>query len=153
MAAIWKRATPPQYRMLRIIAGAVRNAAHAHRHDLPNSFARSVAKRAVGTLTADWPDVLAAKNQRRHEVVRAKLSMPDHRRSDLAQGQSKGDRLGFRRSPIRKAWNEIAMQMWKIKRGGSSEQYLAHVRALQLLDEAQRIIDAAQPECARASRS
>jgi hypothetical protein len=44
-----------------MIEGAVRNAAHAHPEvRVPERFARSVAKRAAGTLTANWPDVLAA---------------------------------------------------------------------------------------------
>jgi hypothetical protein len=70
---LWNRATPSQYRMLRAIAGAVRNAAHAHRLEIPKSFARSVAKRATGTLTAQWPDVLAATANRRQEGSRDRL--------------------------------------------------------------------------------
>lgn len=52
MATLYKRATKEQQQMLRIVAGAVRNAAHAHGIVLEKNFARSVAKRAVGTLSA-----------------------------------------------------------------------------------------------------
>lgn len=49
-----------QWRLLRIISGAVKNAADAHpEFGIDKKFARSVAKRAVGTLTAQWPEVLA----------------------------------------------------------------------------------------------
>lgn len=60
MASLYKRANPAQQMMLRIVAGAVKNAADAHGVALPKSFARSVAKRLAGTLTAQWPEVLAA---------------------------------------------------------------------------------------------
>lgn len=61
MATLWKRANGPQYRMLKIVSGAVLNTANAHPGVLPDkNFARGVAKRAVGTLTAQWPEVLAA---------------------------------------------------------------------------------------------
>jgi hypothetical protein len=33
--------------------------------------------------------------------------------------------------------------MWKVKREGTPEQYAAHVQVLKLLDEAQRLLDAA----------
>jgi hypothetical protein len=55
MATLYKRADERQQVMLRIVAGAVRNAAHAHGMPVDREmmrFARSVAKRAVGTLTA-----------------------------------------------------------------------------------------------------
>lgn len=61
MVSLYKRATPMQMRMLRIVEGAVLNTVHAHpepREDLAR-FARGVAKRAVGTLTAQLPEVLA----------------------------------------------------------------------------------------------
>jgi hypothetical protein len=142
MAALWNRATPSQYRMLRAIAGAVRNAAHAHQIEMPNTFARSVAKRATGTLTAQWPDVLAATANRRQNSSRDNLTSRELRGSDLSRGPSKGDRLGLlRRSPLRFVWNHYAAGMWKIKREGTPEQYAAHVRVLKLLQEAQSAID------------
>ena len=71
MSTLSKRATPLQKQMLRIIEGAVMNANHAHpglfrpQTDKPEKgdvtierFARSVAKRAVGTLSAQFADRL-----------------------------------------------------------------------------------------------
>ena len=62
MATLYHRATPSQRLVLRMIEGAVKNAFHAH-PDLSkiplDKLARSIAKRAAGTLTAQWPEVLA----------------------------------------------------------------------------------------------
>lgn len=143
MATLWNRATPSQYRMLRAIAGAVRNAAHAHQVEVPKSFARSVAKRATGTLTAQWPDVLAATANRRQDGSRATSTTRGPRGDHSICGRSEGDRLVLlRRSPIRTLWKRFAAGMWKVKHEGTPEQYTAHVRILKLLDEAQREYDA-----------
>lgn len=143
MATLWNRATPSQYRMLRAIAGAVRNAAHAHQIEMPKSFARSVAKRATGTLTAQWPDVLAATVNRRQKGLRESVQSRSPRGSEPVEGRSEGDRLRLlRRSPIRNLWKKYAVGMWKIKREGTPEQYAAHVRILKLLNEAQRELEA-----------
>lgn len=61
MATLAKRATPRQQLVMRMVAGAVMNAGHAHpAWKISPVMARSIAKRATGTLTANWPDVLAA---------------------------------------------------------------------------------------------
>lgn len=67
MSTLSKRATPLQLKLLKIIEGAVVNAHHAHPtgeiNDLTlRRFARSVAKRAVGTLSAQLADKLAEDN-------------------------------------------------------------------------------------------
>jgi hypothetical protein len=60
MASLYKRANMRQERILRVVAGAVKNALDAHpKAKIDRKFARSVAKRAAGTLTAQWPEVLA----------------------------------------------------------------------------------------------
>ena len=64
MSTLWKRASGPQFRMLRIVSGAVLDAANAHPHKVPDkSFARSVAKRAVGTISSQWAELLAAETK------------------------------------------------------------------------------------------
>jgi len=61
MATLSKRATPAQTQLFRIIEGAVKNATDAHPGwDIDPRFASSIAKRAVGTVTAVWPELLAA---------------------------------------------------------------------------------------------
>ena len=60
MISLYKRANARQVRVLRIVEGAVRNASHAHPgKSIDPRMARSIAKRAAGTLTAAWPEVLA----------------------------------------------------------------------------------------------
>lgn len=60
MVTLYKRATPAQIQALRIIEGAVKNATDAHPGlRIGPGHRRSIAKRAVGTLTARWPEVLA----------------------------------------------------------------------------------------------
>lgn len=142
MATLWKRATPSQYRMLRAIAGAVLNTCDHHQMDRDHRFARGVAKRAVGTLTAQWPDVLAAKANRRQDGLRDIVWTRGPRGSEPCEGHPEGDRLRLlRRSPIRNLWKGYAAKMWKIKREGTPEEYAAHVRVLTLLDQAQRELD------------
>ena len=61
MASLYKRATPAQHLVLRMVEGAVKNAFDVHPQGSCSVeyLARSIAKRAAGTLTAGWPDVLA----------------------------------------------------------------------------------------------
>lgn len=60
MSSLYKRANPVQKRMLRIVEGAVLNALDAHPEIKDrNRFARSVAKRAVGTLSSQLMRELA----------------------------------------------------------------------------------------------
>lgn len=61
MTSLYARATPRQAIVLRMIEGACRNTMHAHPGQiLDERLARSISKRAAGTLTAGWPTVLAA---------------------------------------------------------------------------------------------
>lgn len=64
MATLYKRANPSQRRILRIVEGAVKNARDAHQYNtgVTDFFARSVAKRAAGTISAQWPELLAARH-------------------------------------------------------------------------------------------
>ena len=56
--------------MLRIVSGAVLNTAHAHPDWPPNrAFARSAAKRCVGTLVAHMPELLAGQAPKTMKVV------------------------------------------------------------------------------------
>lgn len=61
MTTFVNRATAPQMRIYRAVHGAVRNAAASHKEiQIPPTFAASVAKRAAGTISSQWRDVLAA---------------------------------------------------------------------------------------------
>ena len=62
MTTLANRATPAQHRIMRVIQGACINAGHAHpQAGMTPSFARSIAKRATGTLSALSPGVLAGQ--------------------------------------------------------------------------------------------
>lgn len=63
MVTLAKRATPSQARILKIVEGAVLNASDAHKVPRDTWLARSIAKRAAGTLTAQWPEVLAVNSR------------------------------------------------------------------------------------------
>jgi hypothetical protein len=61
MSSLWLRANGPQMRMLKIISGAVLNTAHHHPGEpVDRKFARGVAKRATGTISSQWGELLAA---------------------------------------------------------------------------------------------
>jgi hypothetical protein len=142
LATLWKTATPSQYRMLRIIAGSTLNAAHAHGMDISLRFARSIAKRATGTLTAQWPEVLAAKHRPRQKSLDVSLTSSKLRGSNRSKEPSKGGRPSYvRRPPVARAWKEVSARMWCVKNGGSTAECEAYVRALQLLDKAQRELE------------
>ena len=70
MTTLYKRASPGQAQALRIIAGAVLNTHDAHpgKYRIDARFARGVAKRAVGTLSAQLADTLAAGISRPSET-------------------------------------------------------------------------------------
>lgn len=62
MVTLYKRATPTQRQILRIIEGAIKNAGDAHPEikQLTPRMVRSIAKRAAGTLSSQWAEVLTA---------------------------------------------------------------------------------------------
>ena len=140
MSTLWKRATARQYRVLKIVRGAVLNAAHAHAEPISHSFANSVAKRAAGTLTAQWPDVLAMPHQHRQEGVkgtRGKAKAPKVS-SYTALGLLKGDRLRLHsRSPIKKVMLDMASNMRKVNTRGVIAERNSYIKILRLLAQAQ----------------
>src|SRR6185437_14938501 len=79
MTTLYKRASPQQAQALRIIAGAVLNTNDAHPgkyQGIDARFARSVAKRATGTLFAQMADVLAVGIRRPSEADSGQPSNP-----------------------------------------------------------------------------
>lgn len=60
MVTLSKRATPLQQQLFRIIEGAIKNASDAHpEQKVSDQMARSIAKRAVGTISAHLAGMLA----------------------------------------------------------------------------------------------
>ncbi len=88
MSTLYDRATPSQSRILRAVEGAVKNVAHYHPEWKLNArVGRSIAKRAAGTLTAGWPDVLAAssrQNEKRSQPARIASHESDRQQDPAA---------------------------------------------------------------------
>lgn len=123
MVTLYKRATPSQRQVLKIIEGAVKNVADAHGHEYDPYLARSIAKRAAGTLTARWPDVLAIASSHASSDS-ADGGTPAHagrpRGSQLGKGPERGPPHVARRSPLHKLWKRFALEVGKAKRAGLS---------------------------------
>jgi hypothetical protein len=77
VSTLYKRANPIQVRMLRIVEGAVHNTLHAHKDkEVSNErFARSVAKRAVGTLYSQM-DIIWHKTDKSVKVEMLAGNLP-----------------------------------------------------------------------------
>lgn len=70
MVTLYKRATPSQQAILRAVEGAIKNVADCHpEYNLGPKFARSVAKRAAGTLYAQWLDIERKDVTQRADVL------------------------------------------------------------------------------------
>ena len=138
MSSLYKRATPPQARILRIVEGAVKNAADAHpNYGIDRRFCRSVAKRAAGTLTAQWPEVLAAKPSDKPVGVIVRTSQ--RLAADPGKPRVRGPSELTRRSPLRLLHVELGILACKAKHDGNAERFAAIadcLRAVARLEKA-----------------
>jgi hypothetical protein len=139
MSTLYKRATPAQHRILRAVEGAVKNVAHAHpEHKLTPGIAKSIAKRAAGTLTAQWPEVLAARFV---PSVSGALSPLGHARrpaSHVCMTTGRGpSRLGGR-PPLVLLWKELSIKAGAAKRAGQTERAEAFIEVLKRVASLQR---------------
>ncbi len=120
--------------MLRAVAGAVRNTAHAHQVELPWNFDRSVAKRAAGTLSAR--EAVASPEELAGVVSRQKGagdndSSPGLNGSHSVKDRKKGGHLKqLRWSPLFRVWKEITRKMWSITDPVAREAYIDVLRML-----------------------
>lgn len=146
MVSLYKCATPSQLRILRIVEGAVRNAAHGHpEYNIPDTFARSAAKRAAGTLTAQWPDVLAAKPSEKVDVRGSqyidradgvicrtpKASRASHR----PKATGRGSPQLHRRSPLPRLIKHLSILAGDARRSDNSERLAAIIEILRIMDK------------------
>lgn len=152
MATLYKRATPQQQQVLRIVEGAVKNALHAHPEGTrrPN-FARSVAKRAVGTLSAQkwtgmlaanslpsekavWDDLVNPGGQALPKLALAPSAMRPVQRPMRAGG---GGRSPVKRSPLVRLWRNLASELWRLKTA-NPERAAAYVDVLKKIAALQK---------------
>lgn len=140
MASLYKRATPAQARVIRIVAGAVRNASHSHPElNVPDHFARSVAKRAAGTLTAGWPEVLAARSAPSDRATCQTTNKCVHDRAQSIKPFGRGSvTIAYRRSPLVDLWADIARMIYAPKKAGNHERVQALVDVLKMIAVKQR---------------
>lgn len=169
MVTLAKRATSSQSKMLKIIEGAVLNAADAHNLPRDEFMARSIAKRAAGTLSAQWPIVLAANTrppksgmtadgkcracERRKQTATSRARWE---RVILINGkktrgtvhslaaQGGGRQIVLRRLPLLELWGGLKREMWSVRRSNDAAKFLAYVHLLQMIDKLHRKLIAAE---------
>lgn len=140
MASLHKRANPSQRRMLRIVEGAVKNAAFYHpAHFVTDRFARSIAKRAVGTLSAQWPEVLAAKGislspQAATEIVRSALP----RGGQVTIHAERRSSHSKRRPPLDALWHRLKQQIRPLREAGENDLAEAYVEIMKTIHACKR---------------
>lgn len=132
MSSLYKRASGPQSRMLTIVSGAVMNAAHAHPgHAVDERFARSVAKRAVGTLSAQWREVLAAPAPSSSGAGRPYTNPPRNGSDHLgARGGRHSYHAGPRFAPVIR---EISKLIRPAKLAGQTERAEALIDVMRII--------------------
>lgn len=138
MTSLYKRANGPQFRMLAIVAGAVLNAAYHHPgKPVDKRFARSVAKRAVGTLSAQWAEVLAAPHPALSGAERDTFCHALRRKAQLARLCKRGPAKGYGRwPPIAFATAEISKRVGDARRAGQLEREMALIECLRIINRA-----------------
>lgn len=141
MATLYKRANPSQAMILRIVEGALKNACDAHNVPFDPYFARSVAKRAAGTLSSEMKAVLAAKPSEKLGLAsqlvmahRAALKAEVAKPREVLPGprpQAGVSRTASRLAPLRSLEKHIVKQMRGIKERGETEKANAFIEILR----------------------
>lgn len=135
MAEFYDTATPAQKRIYRAVRGATLNVADAHPSwGLNKIIARSIAKRAAGTLTAEWPEVLAARESVSSDRG---LVSPMEGRSRSVVLIPAGRGASATRRPLRRLWRELARQVGPLKWAGQHERAAALIEVLRMVDAMQ----------------
>ena len=145
MTTLANRATPRQAMVMRMIEGAVRNAAHAHPdYRLDDRIARGIAKRATGTITSQWRDVLAAP------LAWSDGEDGETRNHHANGGSADGDRIARRpviagpsrvrgashvlwRAPLHALHRALAHETGRATRSGQHERAAALIDVLRLI--------------------
>lgn len=139
MSSLYRRATPSQAHVLRIVEDAVKNASDAHPEiKISPQHRRSIAKRAAGTLTAQWPEVLAVP---RHGQIAAQPVNYDTARGargsrvkPLGRGGSDLPRASpLGRFPLRQLIREISRPIRGLKETGQTDRAEALIDVLKII--------------------
>ena len=132
MASLYARATPSQRRVLRIVEGAIKNACDAHPHQhVDRKFARSIAKRAAGTISAQWPELLSAKMLTDRAMAQLGKNSPASSNPPKAR---KGDRLSsLSRSPLKLVHKRLGVMAGWARKAGHDARAAAFADALRVV--------------------
>lgn len=135
MASLYKRATPSQRRILRAVEGAIKNAAHAHPEiQISPPHRRSIAKRAAGTLTAQWPDVLAARVGASSESGDGPtLTGPWRQPPQGSKAAARGALRLAKRTPWRVLIQQLSRPLTELKAAGLNERAEAYIDVLKMI--------------------
>lgn len=153
MTTFINRANPRQRKVVRMVAGAVNNVVHVHpewKIDDPR-LANSIAKRAAGTLTAGWPDVLATPRVASSEMVVCVDTVgppPPPHSGSVASSPSRrtASHLTRRRAPLRVVAAAVGRLAGPAKRAGHTARYEALVEALRIIGaEMKKLDEGARP--------
>ena len=123
-----------------MIEGAVKNVGDAHPEwRFTPYMARSISKRAAGTLTAQWPDVLAASLKLSEGIAGSFVNTQSPVVPYLGQGRPKGGRRTcLRRPPLFRLWKDLAKRVGAAKRSGKLERAETLIEVLKVIAKLQR---------------
>lgn len=134
MPTLYERANNRQYRLLRIVAGSCRDAANSHpKWQFDERFVTSIAKRAVGTLTAEWPSVLAVPLVVRSESDGRARAKSASRLGGEDQRRAGGTSYSGWRSPLARLHKAVGLKAGEARRAGQTERLEALIEVLRML--------------------
>lgn len=136
MTSIARRATPAQAMIMKMVKGAVVNAMDSHPGwPCDPRLATSIAKRAAGTLTAQWPDVLAAEKRPSETADARPTSAPLPGTSDPATrpGEGAASSMTRRRASLRYLHNAVGALAGHAQHAGQYERQRALVDVLRMI--------------------
>jgi hypothetical protein len=134
MSSLYTRASPAQRRILRAVEGAIKNAADAHPDiQLSPQHRRSIAKRAAGTLSSQWPEVLAASRGSSESGVALTRARVRCQTSHLAEAPGRERPQRRRPFPLRRLIAEVSRPIRDLKVAGQIERAEALVDVLRII--------------------
>lgn len=142
VTSIVNRATPAQARLYRIVDGACRDAVAKHpTWDFDRRLANSIAKRAAGTLSGQWPGVLALARSAPDSGGGAPCNPPhgggggvvaNPRREGIATNAAQ-ERDACDRVPLNRLHRRIGILAAAARRAGLAEREAALIEVLRLI--------------------
>lgn len=132
---------PSQIVIYRAVEGAVRNVAHAHpAWPINRPLARSIAKRAAGTLASSWAPALAAWRSDRaslSDTLGARPAPDLSGEGRLPTGRGRASLLWV--APASKALiRRLGMMAGEARKAGRDERAAAIADVLRVIDEMQK---------------